>query len=76
MKNELFAGASSDKSRSSNADLRLAGTPERTLTSDLPLRRRPLYTAELLGRMDVSRQDTFHILLKKFCLVKKIRHIF
>ena len=31
-----------------------SGTPERTLTSDLPLRRRPLYTAELLGRMSLS----------------------
>ena len=27
------------------------GTPERTLTSDLPLRRRTLYTTELLGHM-------------------------
>ena len=74
MKNELFAGASSDKSRSSNAELRLAGTPERTLTSDLPLRRRPLYTAELLGHICfVHYRD---ILLRLFVVVKKNRHIF
>ena len=30
------------------------GTPERTLTSDLPLRRRPLYTTELPGLMQFS----------------------
>ena len=29
------------------------GTPERTLTSDLPLRRRTLYTTELLGHIFV-----------------------
>ena len=30
------------------------GTPERTLTSDLPLRRRPLYTTELPGHVEFS----------------------
>ena len=51
-----------------------AGTPERTLTSDLPLRRRPLYTAELLGHICfVHYRD---ILLRLFVVVKKNRHIF
>ena len=50
------------------------GTPERTLTSDLPLRRRPLYTAELLGHIFyVHHRD---ILLRIFVVVKKNRHIF
>ena len=39
-------------SRASDAD---AGTHRRTRTSDLPLRRRPLYPTELCGRMDLTR---------------------
>ena len=35
-------------------DLLFIGTPERTLTSDLPLRRRLLYTTELLRHMDFA----------------------
>ena len=34
-------------------DFLLSGTPERTLTSDLSLRRRSLYTTELLGHMPI-----------------------
>ena len=33
---------------------RCSGTPERTLTSDLSLRRRSLYTTELLGHIQVA----------------------
>ena len=32
-------------------EITVFGTPERTLTSDLPLRRRTLYTTELLGHI-------------------------
>ena len=35
----------------------LYGTLERTLTSDLPLRRRLLYTTELLGHMNFGAYD-------------------
>ena len=38
-----------------NGNQQLYGTPERTLTSDLPLRRRPLYTTELLGHIHFLR---------------------
>ena len=49
----------------------LFGTPERTLTSDLPLRRRMLYTTELLGRISYR-----NIVTKNFQTVNKTRGIF
>ena len=36
----------------------MIGTPERTLTSDLSLRRRSLYTTELLGHIVPIVADT------------------
>ncbi len=50
----------SEKKARTRKSVRAFGTPERTLTSDLPLRRRPLYTTELLGRIS--------LLLYPYCL--------
>ena len=49
-----------------------AGTPERTLTSDLPLRRRPLYTTELLGHMRLSEYES-RLIVAEFSQPVKVK---